>query len=88
MALNWSTIKREDVERACELLSDGQHVPRTPPKGLFVVVGDRHLPAKHTVRLAYCLANNLPLDTNVKFASGEGTLKLLRSLGFAVERRP
>jgi hypothetical protein len=59
-----------------------------PAKGLFVAFGDKRLPAKHAVRLAYCLANDLPLDTELRFSSGEGTVKLLQRLGFTVERRP
>jgi hypothetical protein len=39
------------------------------------------------MRLAYCLANNLSLDTQLKFASGEATLNFLRDRGFAAERQ-
>jgi hypothetical protein len=86
MAFNWSTIHREHVARACELLIAGQHRPRVAAKGLFVIYQNQRLPAKQVMRLAYCLANNFPLDIDVKFASGEGTLKRLRALGFPVER--
>lgn len=86
MALNWSTVKREHVERACGLLIAGEHRPRVPAKGLFVLLDGQRLPAKHTLRLAYCLANNLPLSAELKFSSGEGTVKLLEKLGFATER--
>lgn len=86
MALDWSTIHREHVTRACELLIAGQHRPRVSAKGLFAIYQDQRLPAKQVIRLAYCLANNFPLDTDVKFASGEGTLKRLRELGFSAER--
>ena len=86
MALKWSTVKREHVTRACELLVAGDHRPRAQAKGIFVAFGGKRLPAKHALRLAYCLANNLELDANVQFASGEGTVKLLQALGFTVER--
>lgn len=86
MALEWSTVKREHVTRACELLVAGEHRPRAQAKGLFVVFGAQRLPAKHALRLAYCLANGLPLDGPVKFASGEGTVRFLKELGLAVER--
>jgi hypothetical protein len=36
--------------------------------------------------MAYCLANNMPSETKLKFASSEGSLQLLRSLGFQAER--
>lgn len=86
MALDWSTIKAEHVMKACDLLLKGDHRPRVQPKGLFLIYRDQRFPAKHAVRLAYCLANKLPLETALKFSSGEGTVKLLRGLGFAVER--
>lgn len=86
MALDWSTVKPEHVARACELLAAGQHIPRVQAKGLFVVFGHENLPAKQVMRLAYCLANNMPLNATPKFASGEATLNLLRGLGFSVTR--
>lgn len=86
MALDWSTVKREHVIRACELLVSGEHRPRVQAKGLFVLFGGQKLPAKHALRVAYCLANQLGLDANVRFASGEGTVRFLQGLGFAVER--
>jgi hypothetical protein len=39
------------------------------------------------MRTAYLLANNMRLDTKLKFSSGESTVKRLRNLGFQVERR-
>jgi hypothetical protein len=84
--MDWSTIHREHVAQACDLLAAGQHRPRVSAKGLFVIRQNQRLPAKQVIRLAYCIANSLPLDTDPKFASGEGTLKLLRALGFEVTR--
>ena len=46
----------------------------------------KHLPAKAVLRLAYCLANNIRSEERLKFASGENSIKLLRSLGFQAER--
>ena len=88
MGLKWSTVKPEHVTQACELLLQGKLQPRAQAKGLYLVFRDQRLPAKHVVRLAYCLANDLPTDAKFKFASGEGTLRLLRSLGFVVTREP
>lgn len=84
--LNWSSVTREHVARACEFLSRGEHVPRAQAKGIFLIYQNQRLPAKHALRLAYCLANKLPLDSVLKFSSGEGTVRVLRSLGFSVER--
>src|SRR5260221_6779246 len=84
--LNWSTIKPEHVTRACELLRRGEQLPRAQAKGIFLVYQNERLPAKHVLRLAYCFANTLPLDSALKFSSGEGTVRVLRSLGFSVER--
>ena len=86
MALDWSTVKGEHVSNACELLLKGRGHPRASAKGLFVVIEGQRLPAKHVLRLAYCLANELSPEAAPKFASGEGTVKLLQRLGFAVER--
>lgn len=86
MGFDWSTVQRQHVVRACELVLAGEHRPRVSAKGLFVVFQEQRLPAKHIARLAYCLASNLPLDTNLKFASGEGTLSLFQKLGFNVAR--
>ena len=86
MALNWSSIKREHVAQACEFLLKGEHRSSNSAKGLFLVFQNHHLSAKHVTRLAYCFANNLPIDTKVVFSSGEGTLRRLRELGFTVER--
>jgi len=88
MGLNWSTVKPEHVTRACEMLIAGEHATRVKAKGLFVVFREKSLPAKQVIRLAYCLANNMSLDSNVKFASGEATLNLLRGFGFSVKRQP
>ena len=86
MALNWNTVKAEHVKQACDLVATGQRAPRSTAKGLFVSHNGRDLPAKHVLRLAYLLANNLSLDNELRFASGEGTLNRLRALGFTVTR--
>jgi hypothetical protein len=53
---------------------------------LVVKYKDKKLPAKAILRMAYCLANNIPSDTKLKFSSGEGCLSLFRSLGFHAGR--
>lgn len=84
--LNWSTVKAEHVSRACELLRRGEQLPRAQAKGIFLVYQNERLPAKHVLRLAYCLSNGLPLGSVLRFSSGEGTVRILRNLGFSVER--
>ena len=74
MALNWNSVRAEHVARAYDLLLTGQHRPKAQAKGLLVTYKGRAFPAKHVLRLAYCLANALPLDSKLKFPSGEGTL--------------
>lgn len=86
MALNWDTIRPEHVQKACELVASGARRARAPAKGIFVIHGSERLPAKHVQRIAYLLANGMDLDTKLKFASGDGTLKLFRKLGFRAER--
>jgi hypothetical protein len=88
VALDWSVVKPEHVTKAGELLVAqlGSRQPKTT--GLLVVVGDSALPAKGVLRLAYSLANGIPVDSVPKFASGDGTLKVLEKLGFRVKRVP
>ena len=86
MVLDWSTIQAHHVTKAGELLLRGHEQPRAKAKVLFVLIEGKPLPAKHVLRLAYCLANKLPLESAPKFASGEGTIKVLQRLGFSVER--
>lgn len=87
MSLNWRTVRASDVERACVLVESGTQATRTPAKGIFLIHNGRTFPAKHVLRLAYCIANKLPLDSKLKFSSGDSTINLLRGLGFEVERR-
>ena len=87
MSLNWSTIRASHVEQACQLVESGTQPARTPAKGIFLIRSSSALPAKHVLRLAYCIANELPLDSKLKFSSGDGTITRLRGLGFEVERR-
>lgn len=84
MALNWKSVTAIHVNQACETLSKSAR-PATP-RGLIITYKDRKLPAKAVLRLAYCLANNLPTDTKLKFSSGETSLQRLRALGFPAER--
>ena len=87
MSLNWRSVRATDVEQACQLVESGSQPTRTPSKGIFLIRNGNPLPAKHVLRLAYCIANKLPLLTELKFASGDSSINLLRSLGFEVERR-
>lgn len=84
MGLNWKTVKAIHVSQACEALCSQVFLPK--PRGLVVTYNNKQLPAKTILRIAYCLANDLPPETKVKFASSEGSLQLLRSLGFKAER--
>lgn len=89
MGLDWSTVRAEHVKKACELIVARDHTRRMHSKGgLFVLFQQESLPAKQVIRIAYCLANNMSLESKVKFASGEGTLNRLRALGFVVKREP
>jgi hypothetical protein len=87
MGLNWKSVTAVHVNQACEaLIKSGG--PRAKPRGLIVTYKDKQLPAKVILRMAYCLANNIPFESKLKFSSGEGSLQLLRSLGFRAERLP
>lgn len=86
MGLNWKSIKPEHITAACEMLLSGATVPRANAKGIFVTFRGNKLPAKHVLRLAYCVANDMPLTSKLKFSSGDGTINLLRSHGFEASR--
>ena len=87
MSLNWKTVRASDVEQACQLVESGTQRARTSSKGIFLIRNGQRLPAKHVLRLAYCIANGLPPSSKLKFSSGDGTISRLRGLGFEVERR-
>jgi hypothetical protein len=84
MKLNWKSVKAAHVTRACEAVLNSA-AARPKPGGLIVIYKDKNLPAKTILPIAYCLAN-IPSETKLKFASSEGSLQLLRSLGFRAER--
>lgn len=86
MALSWNIVTAEHVRQACELVATGESAPRTKAKGIFVVHRGKRLPAKHVLRTAYLLAKGSPLDTELRFSSGESTVQRLRRLGFEVIR--
>lgn len=86
MGIDFSTVRAEHVAEAFKLTSwEDKHRQRS--KGIFIIFEGDALPAKQVIRTAYLLANNLPLDTKLKFSSGERIARRLRSLGFVVERR-
>jgi hypothetical protein len=85
VAMNWKSVSAEHVRAAiAEVAAARTHDRAT---GLLLLDGDRALPAKEVLRTAYRLANKLPAESAVKFSSGDGTLNILRQLGFAAERR-
>lgn len=85
MTIEWRVITATHVEQACEsVAARSRHTDRD--KGLVVFAGGRRLPAKEIVREAYRLAKGLSPDAEIRFASGEATLNVLRRLGFRAER--
>jgi hypothetical protein len=85
MGLKWQSVQATHVTQACEELLKSA-ASRAKAQGLVVTYKNQQLPAKPVLRMAYCLANNMPADSKLKFSSGEGTLQRLRSLGFQAER--
>jgi hypothetical protein len=83
VALNWKTVTAEHVRAAMKQVAASKS-DRT--SGLVVRDGDRALPAKEVLRVAYRLANKLPSESIVKFSSGDGTLNVLVNLGFNATR--
>lgn len=83
--MKWNIVTREHLVKACESLK-GDRVPVARLRSLVVVFQGHELPAKKVVKIAYCIASGIPIKSNLKFASGEGTLNLLRRRGFEVKR--
>jgi hypothetical protein len=84
VALNWKSVTAEHVRTALREVAVSKSTARK--SGLVIVDGDRHLPAKDVLRVAYRLANKLPNNAPVKFSSGDGTLNVLQRLGFDAKR--
>jgi hypothetical protein len=87
VSLNWSSVRAEHVIKACELALSTPKKPDVKENGLYIVHLNQILPAKYILRLAYCIANNLPMSSKLKFASGESNIRLLKRLGFSAGRR-
>jgi hypothetical protein len=84
MQLDWKSVTAEHVRQASQtIMARGR---QKPLKGLVVYIGDVGLSAKDTLREAYRLAKGMPSNAEVRFASGEATLNMLRRLGFRAER--
>jgi hypothetical protein len=84
VALNWKSVTAEHVRAALKEVAASKSIDRK--SGLVIVEGNRHLPAKDVLRVAYRLANKLPTSAPVKFSSGDGTINVLVNLGFDARR--
>jgi hypothetical protein len=84
MGLNWKMVTTENVRDACRIVAE--RTTKSRGKGLFVVLEDKHLPAKDVARISYLLAAKQPIDTALRFASGENLLTFLRKHGCTVVR--
>jgi hypothetical protein len=84
MALNWNSVKREHVEKACTQVAAADTTKRAAR--LVLWHDERPLPAKEVMRVAYRLANALPSDAELRFSSGDATIHVLQRLGFRAER--
>jgi hypothetical protein len=83
MPIDWGAITTSHLHKACESVAAKK---KDRDSGLIAYFGERRLPAKEVLREAYRLAKGLPADAEVKFASGDATLNLLRLLGLRAER--
>lgn len=82
--MDWAAVKREHVAKALEFLTSRGSMREKV--NLFVISQGRRFPAKEVLRIAYCFAKKEPPETKHKFSSGDGVLKLLRTLGFEADR--
>jgi hypothetical protein len=86
MAINWNSVKPEHVSRACDsILASGAH-PKVKARGIAVQYNDQPLPAKQVLKLAYQIANGPGSGIGLDFASGEGTVRMLKAMGFVAGR--
>ena len=86
MAINWNSVKPEHVRQACEsMLSSGGH-SKISPTGLAVQYKDQQLPVKQVLKLAYQIANGPGSGIGLDFASGEGAIRMLKTMGFVAGR--
>jgi hypothetical protein len=83
MTLNWKSVRSEHISRACDLVAAER---LSAISGIVVWHNQQPLPAKQVLRIAYRLANDLPENREVRFSSGDPTLRLLDALGFRAER--
>lgn len=82
MAMDWNRVTGECVHQACELVAAKERAGGSKGASLIVRHGKQELPAKQVLRVAYCFAKGIPRDSQVKFTSGDRTLRFLQSLGF------
>jgi len=84
VALNWKSVTADHVREALRLVLTSRATNRL--SGLLLIEGERAVSAKEVLRVAYRIANKLPADADVKFSSGDGTINVLRNLGFNATR--
>jgi hypothetical protein len=84
MGLNWKSVKREHIEKACIQVA-GAHISKRAAR-IVLWHAEQPLPAKEVMRVAYRLANALPADAELRFSSGDATIHVLQRLGFQAER--
>jgi hypothetical protein len=84
VTLNWKSVSADHVQAALKQVANTTAKDCT--SGLIVFDGNRKLPAKEVLGVAYRLANKLASDVALKFSSGDGTLHTLQRLGFRAER--
>jgi hypothetical protein len=84
--LDWTRVKADHVAKAVDILK--HQATKGRETGLFLLVGGQRLPAKQVLRIAYSIASGVSVEDVPKFSSGEGSVKLLESLGFGVQRIP
>jgi hypothetical protein len=84
--VNWKTVQREHVLKACSLASTGKLDRTLRGRALFLLFNGQRLPAKDIARVAYLLAVGRRPDAYLDFSSGQSTLDMFKKLGFEVVR--
>jgi len=71
MAINWSKVLKNHVEKACSQYDAGENRPTHPARTTFLIRNDKRYPAKFIRGLAYEVAT----CTVCLIASGKGEVR-------------
>jgi very-short-patch-repair endonuclease len=84
MAIDWSKVLENHIEKACSRYDAGEDRPTHPARTTFLIRNGERYPAKFIRGLAYEIATGDKLGSN-DYSGGLETVRFLSALGFSVE---